>query len=658
MFIFSPNKYDREFKTIEEVADILYSGNKPSVGHISTSTYTNEIVEYKATNNNSVAGYNGPVHGDVIQIDIDLNMNVLTRKATESKEDIQKLFSEYLKNTMLILGDVLAEWDREGIEYHYGFSGNKGFRLYIPKIHFAGIEKFKDAFNNLCKSATYSLKKKYPTLDNEIFVIDTQPYSKVGMMRAPFTLHEKTNKISYMFFPIEPGKHGSIECYDIIGKDWLKDKALYKPILLRIFKQREDSDKKICLLEEQFTFAEQRVEVHNYDKPYMMESCIWRIWKESSVSTMGRQQTAMRLASWCAKKRFSVETTKTILDEWNDKINHKGPLPPPEILSLLKRYHKYYYNFCKDQVCLEFCPKTKECPYYEPARATQSMLTPHEAIEALDEYDKADQSRVVKWSSIFPGLKGDLNPLFGHIGTIGAASGCYKTQAALTLAAFNDHINWIFWSYEQPEVELRKRLRRIYGLETNPDWKDILEEKSKHIIIVRNGSICAQDRIMMKRQYEMLHNIQISGMISDYAGIIPVRDLDSGKIINGEEQTLPKLPKIIKDNATTEQVIDILLCQPKDQYSANGAVLLEPGHLKYGAILQAASDAQLTLCKPNMLKQNDCLCGYETKNREGHAASTSVIGLKEGILIPELYTGSYTLFRTQEAFLKAAQEGR
>lgn len=58
---------------------------------------------------------------------------------------------------------------------------------------------------------------------------------------------------------------------------------------------------------------------------------------------------------------------------------------------------------------------------------------------------------------------------------------------------------------------------------------------------------------------------------------------------------------------------------------------------------------------PNMLKLNDCLCGYETKNREGHSASTSVVKLQNGLIYPELFTGSYKLYRTQDAFLKDSQ---
>jgi hypothetical protein len=661
MHIFSADKYTRNFLTMEEIAKALYSGSKPTIGHISIGIYPEEAIQYKAVNGGSIAKYNGALHGDIISIDADLDIDKMIERGKLLGKTSSEMFPIALMDVMNIWTTVFNEWDEQKIEYYYFFSGNKGFSIYISKRYFSGTDKFEGEFGQLCKSAIYSLQKKYPELKNDVFTLDIQPYSKVGMLRAPFTRHEKTDKVKYQLKVKENGKHGTIDNYETIGRDWIKDKALYTNILLDLFSVKEDAGIKICELEEQFVSKEYTVTTREWEKPYMMESCIWSIWKEGATSARGRALTQLRLASWCAKKRFNASATMEILLERNAMLvgKGKGALPDKEIVSVLKGYETYRYNFCKDEICLEFCPKSKVCPFYESAQGTNLILSPMEAVEALAAYDILDKSKVIRWDSLFPGLKGDMYPALGHIGTIGAASGTGKTQVALQLALINNHVNWIFWSYEQPVVELMKRLREILGLENERFWKEILHEKTKHMTIIRNGNICIQDRMLIKRQLEMVNNIKISAMASDYIGIIPVRHEDTGKILSTDSESIPIVAKIIKDNAVKEEVVDIVTVQPKDAFSAHGAVMLESEHLKYGAIIQSMSDAQITLNRPNLAKDNDCLCAFETKNREGRGRSTSVVELQDcHIVQPKLYRGSFTLFRNAEDYIKSIKDNK
>ena len=655
MYIFSPDKYQRDFKTLDEVATYLYYGNKPLIGHLSIGTYGDDAVQYKATHDGSMSGYSGVLMGEVIPIDIDLNMDKVLQDSKNNDITIEESFSKALKNTMLTLSPILSEWDNEGVIYHYFFSGNKGFSIYINKEYFAGIERFEGNFSNLCKSAVLSLKKKYPTLSSELFVIDTCPYHKVGMLRAPFTEHEKTKKVKYLLSPISKGNHGLMDCYNQIGKDWKKDKDLFHHILLRIYEPRQ-TEVKICYLEELFQTPEIS-KSQDYNKPYMMESCIWDIWKNGSSSTSGRQQTLSRLASWCAKKRFNAETTMNILTEANNNNTNKGPLHHSELLGIIKKYEKYYYNFCKDPICLEFCPKSKDCPYWDAAKATNRMKTPEESIEELELSDNADDSKAVRADSLFKGLKGVWNPKFGHIISLCGASGSGKTQVILQYMLKNNHINWIFWSYEQGVADLLDSCRTILGLTAQDDWKEILTEKTKHILFVRDGNICVQDIFILKTQFEQIHNKKFHAMAADYWGIIPVRNPENGKIINTESESIPMSAKAIKDNTITHEVIFLIAAQPVKEYSAYGAVLLEPEYVKFGQPIQSCSDFQITICRPNILDDNDCLTAFETKVRKNaRSRSLSTMELIDNHIITDnLYAKSFQLFRTVDQFLTFAK---
>jgi len=625
------------------------------IGHISIGSYDDDAVQYKATHDGSMSGYSGNLFGELIPIDIDLNMDLVISSSKNLNLTVEECFSNALKLTMATLAPILSEWDNKGIEYFYYFSGNKGFSIYINKEYFAGIDKYDRNFANLCKSAINALKKKYSTLNSETFVIDICPYHKLGMLRASFTEHEKTKKIKYMLSPLSKGTHGTMEKYKQIGKIWKDDKDLFPSILESMYEKKQ-TETKIAYLEDSFPVYEV-TRSQDYNKPYMMESCIWDIWKNGVSSTSGRQQTLTRLASWCTKKRFNAETTMQILTEANNNNKGKGPLPNTEVLGILKKYEKYYYNFCKDTICLEFCPKSKDCPYWDAAKATNRTQTPKELVEELKSYDNADNSKAVRADSLFKGLKGIWNPKFGHIISLCGASGSGKTQVILQYLLKNNHINWIFWSYEQPVADLLDSCRTILGLTQYDDWEAIIEERTSHIKFVRDGNICVQDLFVLKSQYEQIDNKRYHGMAADYWGIIPVRNTNNGKIADSESESIPLSAKIIKDNTTTHQVIFLIAAQPVKEYSAFGAVLLEPEHVRYGQPIQSCSDFQITICRPNILDDNDCLCAFETKVRKGaKPRSISLMELEQNHIITEnKYTRSFQLFRTIEEFMKFAK---
>ena len=653
MRIFSKDKFERKFMSIKEIADELYFNKKPLTGHISIGVFDQDIVEYKASNNGSIAEYSGKVFGSTIPIDIDINVSLAVKVAEEKQTAVQNVMNEFLLQSLDIIGHILRDWDDKGVQYYLFFSGNKGFSIYVNKEYFSNKEKFTGQFNTLCKSAVSGLKKMYPVLNSEIIVVDTQPYHKTGMLRAPFTLHEKTDKIKYMLVPIEPGIHGKLSNYNAIGKEWKEDPALLSHILEQIFKDIESSEIKILSLEENFVLPVDRQDT-TYDKPFLMENCIWSIWKNGNYSSQGRHQTGLLLASWCAKRRLNKEATLEVLREWNASIDRS--MEDRDLVRLANGSHKYYYNFCKQEISLEFCPKNKSCQYFESGEHVIKIMDADERSEAMEQYDNADKSRIVKWSSLFPGLKGDLNPVFGHIGTIGASSGVGKTMIALQLAMVNKHINWIFFSYEQPIMEITKRMRMILNIEGNPEWKRILAQETKHIFLTRDPMLTAQDQAVFKKNLEMIHNVRIDGVISDYMGLIPVRNLTNGKIMYDESDSIPAAAKVIKDAAVSGEFFHIITCQPTKEFSSHGAVILEPEHLKYGQSIQAMSDSQITLCRPNMIDANDCLAAIETKNREGGNRSVSVIQLRnQAVAIPELFNKPYKLYRTADQWIKDAQ---
>lgn len=634
MHIFSPDKYQRVFMNTKEIGDLLYIGTKPLTGHISTSMFKDEAIQYRSQNNNSMEGFSGETLGEVIPIDIDGNAEI----------------EGALLKTLKALSELLEDLDVNDIKYHLFFSGNKGFSLYINKEYFEYEKEFEGRFNELCKAVVYTLKNKYKSLNNEAFVIDTQPYSKIGMLRAPFTINEKSGKTKYLMLPKVKGKHGEVGDYNHIGKDWLKDKDTYPILLEEIFKKIETDNKYFTIIKPTNVLTKQTAK-GKYAKPYMMEHCIWTMWKDGNYAKQGRNLTGLRIGSWCGKKGFNAETTMNILREWNANIDRE--LKEQDLINIVKRYHKYTFNFCRDELCEQFCPKNKECVYYEPARKTEEIRSPEEAVEELEAYDKADKSSIVKWSSIFPGLQGDLNPLFGHIGTLCSSSGVGKTQVALQLALQNNHINWIFWSYEQPVIELIARCRKIFQLEGNPDWKAILKDLISHIRFIRNSSVCVQDQAIIKRSIETVNGIKISGFVVDYIGITPVRDLDTGRIINDEASSIPKCAKILKDMCVDEEIISIVLCQPTKEFSHHGGVMLEPEHIKYGQSIQSMSDGMVTLSRPNLLDKNDCIAASEVKNREGANRSVSVVELVNShIVIPKEYTKPFTLYRTIDQWNK------
>jgi len=653
MRIFSPNLYDRSIKTIEEIAHYLYSGDKPLTGHISIGAYTDELIQYSASNGNSVAQYNGVMNGTIIPIDFDLRIDKLEEEAVKVNCLSGDLLPRYLDQSMLILQPILEEWDTLGIEYYYFFSGNKGFTIYLSSAHLMNKEIYEERFDLLCKSTIDLLRSKYPTLNNNYFLIDTQPYNRVGMLRAPFTEHEKSKKNKYMLIPKVPKTHGLMSSYNQVGKVWQESKKIYPQILKQIFSEKQPSSIILGVLQDvRATTVTQEIKV--YTKPYLMEHCIWTMWKNSLSSSQGREVTGMRIASWASKRGLTPAMAMQQLQEWNQGLSGKGSLGKPELDNIMKKYGKYSYNFCKDDLSLEFCCKSKECQYWQAAEGTKDIESTENNIKLLDQFDHADKSDAIQWNSIFPGLRGIFYPQFGHIGTIGAASGVGKTEALLTLMLENSHVYWIFWSYEQPIIELMGRARDILGLNGVNNWMEILHEKTKHIFFIRNGSICLQDQMIIKRNLEQIHNIRIKAMGSDYMGIIPVRNLDTGKIMNNEENSIPAAAKIIKDEAFREQVCHFVTVQPTKEYSAHGALLLEPEHIKYGQSIQSMSDGQVTLSRPNILKDNDCMCAFETKSRGAKSRSISVVELKDNhIIMPILYTKPFKLFRTIEEWNKA-----
>ena len=147
MRVFSKDKFERRFMSIKEIANDLYSGKKPVTGHISIGIYDQDIIEYKASNDGSLAEYSGKVFGSTIPIDIDINVALAVKLSAERNQNVQKVMDEFLMQALEILGHILTDWDNKGIKYFLFFSGNKGFSIYINKEYFGNKDKFTGQFH-------------------------------------------------------------------------------------------------------------------------------------------------------------------------------------------------------------------------------------------------------------------------------------------------------------------------------------------------------------------------------------------------------------------------------------------------------------------------------------------------------------------------------
>jgi len=553
----------------------VYAGSE---GHSTVFKYGKEMVEHMKNNNNSTAGYDGPVYTDWFYMDLD------------KRND---------REGCVIAASPLLDYLRDNKIFHLLFSsGSKGLHLYIPIGYLEYPEEYRNKMHLVCRSFADQLVAQFPTLKP---VLDPAVYSKTHLLRMPYTLNYNTSppKLKIMLSWIGVDE-------EIPYNKWFKvlpsNKAnmtfiretLLSEHLVNEYKWKVDMTIKIPIVK-------RSKDAEKFKFPYNEKVCIYKMMNDQEVGE--RHNTALRIMMHWAEKGLQEDLVYRILMKWREQLIDLKGFPEQDIANMMKSFGKYQYN-CQDNIKKKYCTFDNTCVYW---KLTQFEESGNNAKSALISYMKEKGSSTesfIYMERIFDKLRFTLKPSRGHILTIVGASGAGKTILAMNIMLRANHINWLFFSYEMGTNEIVSRFATMLSLNLdNQADREKYYHLTKHIHINDTGPPL-QHQMKTKRATEAREKVKIHACVSDYLQIIPVLDRNNeNRFVMNALSAASEIATTAKNDAKTEEILHIFLGQPTKGVSRGGTTELTEEDVRDGQAYQSMADGILALWRPHRNKK-------------------------------------------------------
>ncbi len=343
-----------------------------------------------------------------------------------------------------MLADFLAKCEADyGLDqrsFSMFFSGKKGYHLYLP-VSVAG--GWSPSIDTPARLKQLCIEMGSPYIDESI-------YDQSRLIRMPSTPHQDTGLYSNQFTMDKYGQLADMKVTQYVvsfdTSEWDERNTQLEGLKNTPIKRRDVAKTAVKgLLPTQTTSCKKQ--------------CL-DLLVRGSVMECGRNNAAMRIASYLRVEGLPMEMARAAVIRWNEQLEE--PAGPDEIARAVEQvYHEGYEHGCNDQVLAKICKDqalANTCTYLgrNVVGATGSVV--RDAKGQIEEYKEhvrrlRDRLYVTGFDAVDAAIRG-VSP--GETLFLLARAGAYKTALVQTLL-LNTELPSVFFSLEMPIPALVER---------------------------------------------------------------------------------------------------------------------------------------------------------------------------------------------------------
>lgn len=369
--------------------------------HLSVYQYPAKDIEY-LRDKRSVSEFNGLRRIEWVPIDIDIKKNSEAWVWNKTTKIVEKLLDMGASDANLRL-----------------FYSGTGFHIMVHAESF-GFKKH-ELLPAIVKMTMKNIAKEM-NLDFDIAI-----YAKAGMLRAPYSVNQKTG-----FYKV-PLKLA--ELYN--GMEYIKMKSTERHMDFKYGNEYGEGELARFLAED---IKESIIlSPTAYDPMGQLPYCIHQIIEEGPQEGE-RHEKLLRLLSDC-KRRMSLKAASWVIRGWNN-----NSLSDAELERMIHNVYRNPYQYgCKDAVLAKRC--SKKCKYYRHKNYANECISMEEAQQDLNAYaDSIKASGVIRIGEMYGrDKKVIITP--GELFTIQGGTGSNKTTLMWDIILGYDAINDVMGAY-------------------------------------------------------------------------------------------------------------------------------------------------------------------------------------------------------------------